>query len=335
MRPRARTRSCARSSRARSGRGACSTKWRSCSAAHELAAPALRGLGAHQADAASLRPDGRQGADGARAAAEPLVARDAVRVGARADDRPDAHRGRDRRDRARLRRPPPARAHQRRARGRLPAGDRRARASTTTCSPRWASWAIEVEILAKPFDLGDSPPFAEDTIHDAYDADAVGRYWHALRLTDAALDTFRSGFNGKQSPVHVFWHSLRPRPRALLGAPGAADARAPTAITAEAYSHEVIAFGWWPGDDRRTPFPAFYSYTAPEPPGLRDHPLEPAAAEWQDTGGGSLAVLPYDAVRGRAGRCSPSSRAPTARAPRPPDGTRQRSCDRCEVRNVG
>lgn len=68
-------------------------------------------------------------------------------------------------------------------------------------------------------------------------------------------------------------------------------------MTAEAYSHEVIAFGFWPGDDRRTPYPAFYSYTAPEADGLRDNPLEPADAAWLDTGAGSLAVLPYDAVR--------------------------------------
>ena len=68
-------------------------------------------------------------------------------------------------------------------------------------------------------------------------------------------------------------------------------------ITKEAYSHEVIAFGWWPGDDRRNPYPAFYSYTAPEPDGLPDQPLRPAEAEWQDTGNGSLAVLPYDAMR--------------------------------------
>ena len=68
-------------------------------------------------------------------------------------------------------------------------------------------------------------------------------------------------------------------------------------VTAEAYSHEVIAFGFWPGDERRAPYPAFYSYTAPEPDGLAGEALEPAQAEWQDTGAGSLAVLPYEAVR--------------------------------------
>ncbi len=155
---------------------------------------------------------------------------------------------------------------------------------------------VEVEILAEPFDLGDSPPFADDTTHDAYDPEAVERFWHVLRRTQAALDEFRSEFKGKQSPVHVFWHSFDLAHARFSGRP-APPIPGADAVTAEAYSHEVIAFGWWPGDDRRTPFPAFYSYTSPEPPGLRDQPLEPAAAEWHDTGNGSLAILPYEAVR--------------------------------------
>jgi len=36
-------------------------------------------------------------------------------------------------------------------------------------------------------------------------------------------------------------------------------------------------------------------YTAPEPDDLRDVPLEGGA--WQDTGSGSLAILPYDDMR--------------------------------------
>jgi uncharacterized protein DUF5996 len=154
----------------------------------------------------------------------------------------------------------------------------------------------DAEIHAHPFDLGDSTPFAEDTLHDSYDAEAVERFWTILRHTDAAFATFRSRFNGKASPAHVFWHSFDLAHARFSGRRAPAIEGADP-VTAEAYSHEVIAFGWWPGDDRRTPYPAFYSYTAPEPDGLRDQPLGPAAAEWQDTGNGSLAVLPYDAVR--------------------------------------
>jgi Family of unknown function (DUF5996) len=155
---------------------------------------------------------------------------------------------------------------------------------------------VDVEILARPYDLGDSPPFADDTLHDSYDADAVERFWRILRRTDEVLAGFASGFSGKASPTHLFWHSFdlahaRFSGRRAPPIPGA------DRVTAEAYSHEVIAFGWWAGDERTTPFPAYYSYTSPEPDGLRGRPLEPAEAQWQDTGNGSLAVLPYDAVR--------------------------------------
>jgi hypothetical protein len=43
-------------------------------------------------------------------------------------------------------------------------------------------------------------------------------------------------------------------------------------VTREAYSREVISFGFWFGDDS-FPEPAFYAYTAPEPTGLAGQPL--------------------------------------------------------------
>ncbi|CAA9530984.1 MAG: Ava_C0101 and related proteins [uncultured Solirubrobacteraceae bacterium] len=158
---------------------------------------------------------------------------------------------------------------------------------------------VDVAIRAEPFDLGDSPAFPDDRIHDSYDPDAVTRYWRVLASTDRVLGRLRSGFAGKASPVHLFWHSFD------LAHARYSGRRAPVAegadrISAEAYSHEVVAFGFWPGDERTTPFPAFYSYTAPEPGGLREHPLAPAAASWQPAGAGSLALLPYDEVRAAA-----------------------------------
>jgi hypothetical protein len=67
---------------------------------------------------------------------------------------------------------------------------------------------VDVEIHAEPFDLGDSPPFAEDTINDSYDADAVTRFWHILTRTEHALAELASRFNGKASPIQLFWHSF-------------------------------------------------------------------------------------------------------------------------------
>ena len=68
------------------------------------------------------------------------------------------------------------------------------------------------------------------------------------------------------------------------------------AVTREAYSHEVISFGFWAGDENVRE-PSYYSYTAPEPADLTQQPLHPNEASWADQGRGSLALLPYEAVR--------------------------------------
>jgi hypothetical protein len=155
---------------------------------------------------------------------------------------------------------------------------------------------VVVEIYAQPFDLGDSPAFPEDTVHDSYDAGAVNRFWRILASTQRVLGRLRSGFAGKASPVQLFWHGFDLAHSRYSGRP-APPVEGADPVSAEAYSHEVIAFGFWPGDERLTPYPAFYSYTAPEPEGLAGMALAPEAAVWQDTGNGSLAVLPYDSVR--------------------------------------
>jgi Family of unknown function (DUF5996) len=98
--------------------------------------------------------------------------------------------------------------------------------------------------------------------------------------------------------VHLFWHSLdlahaRYSGRRAPELPGADP------VTREAYSHEVIAFGFWAGSELVRE-PAFYSYTAPEPDNLTHNKLIPTVAEWVDTGSGHLAILRYEDVR-RAG----------------------------------
>jgi hypothetical protein len=64
----------------------------------------------------------------------------------------------------------------------------------------------------------------------------------------------------------------------------------------EAYSHEVISFGFWAGDTSVNK-PTFYSYTYPEPDGLEDTALLPEEARWLGTAGSAMALLDYDDVR--------------------------------------
>jgi hypothetical protein len=109
------------------------------------------------------------------------------------------------------------------------------------------------------------------------------------------LEEFAARFSGKVSPVHHFWHTLDIAHTRFadrhVDQPATADP-----VTREAYSREVISFGFWFGDDRFAE-PAFYAYTAPEPPGLADQPLEPAAAWWEPRDGSHLAILRYDDAR--------------------------------------
>ena len=153
---------------------------------------------------------------------------------------------------------------------------------------------IEVAIKAVPFGVPVTRPFAEDAEHHSYDTAFVERYWKALSWIDWVFLEFAGWYCGKTSPVHLFWHSLDLAVTRFSGrrAPALPEA---DAVTQEAYSHEAISFGFWPGD-QTTQQAAFYSYTAPEPTGLTGHPLA-AGAEWTAAGSGSLALLPYERVR--------------------------------------
>jgi hypothetical protein len=157
---------------------------------------------------------------------------------------------------------------------------------------------IDVAIKEEPFGVPMITPFAQDVEHASWDREAIERFGRILDWSDSVLEEFSGWFNGKTSPVHLFWHSFDLAVTRFSGRPRAPIDADP--VTQEAYTHEVISFGYWPGDDNLGDA-AYYSYTAPEPDGLRDQPL-PAGA-WTDSGTGSLAILPYEAVR-------------TARAPR-------------------
>jgi hypothetical protein len=160
------------------------------------------------------------------------------------------------------------------------------------------SLGFESRIWPVPVELQQAIPFREDRVHRSYEHEPVERFHQALIQADRLLKQFRSRFLGKSSPVHFFWGSFdlalsrfcgRAAPPHPGGIPHLADW-----VTREAYSHEVISCGWWPGNDA-LPEPAFYTYAYPEPAGLARAPAEPAAAYYH----AQLRefILPYEAVR--------------------------------------
>lgn len=126
---------------------------------------------------------------------------------------------------------------------------------------------IEIKIWTTPVEIPNPIRFEEDTLHASYDPDYANRFWRALGKMDAVFEEFRSRFIGKVSPVHFFWGSFDMAVTRFSGKP-APERPGADLITREAYSHEVISHGFWPGNKDMEA--AFYSYTAPEPAGLAD-----------------------------------------------------------------
>ena len=160
------------------------------------------------------------------------------------------------------------------------------------------SLGVDVHIRVRPVELPVVTPFDRDEIHGSYDAEAAQRFWHVLVQADRVLHAFRGGFLGKCSPVHFWWGSFdlactRFSGRRAPSHPGGVP-NCPDFVTREAYSHECISTGWWPGGGE-VDEAAFYAYSYPEPAGCATAPIRPAAGAYHRSLGEW--ILPYDAVR--------------------------------------
>ena len=156
-----------------------------------------------------------------------------------------------------------------------------------------AALGVAVQIDSLPCELKVPIRFEDDTQHATYDAEAAHRFWRVLVRVDRIFQEFSKEFVGKVSPVHFFWGSFD------LAVTRFSGRRAPVrpefgAIMREAYSHEVVSAGFWPGNGGFGEA-AFYCYAAPVPEGMDHAKIRPAAASYNATLGEFL--LKYDDLR--------------------------------------
>jgi hypothetical protein len=144
-----------------------------------------------------------------------------------------------------------------------------------------------------PDEIAAPIPFAEDHVHDAYDAGLVRRWWRILLNVSKILEAHRSTFTGKSSPVLFWWGGFDLNQSRFSGRPAAPPAGA-NRIMRFAEDQESVAAGFWPGTAELGDF-TFYSYTYPEPPGFKEAAIRPAQASYDATFGEFL--LRYEDVR--------------------------------------
>ena len=157
---------------------------------------------------------------------------------------------------------------------------------------------VPARLWPVPCELEDALPFPDDRQHRSYDRAAATRCWQVLAQADRLLHQFRGRFIGKCSPVHFFWGAFDLACTRFSGRraplhPGGVP-HLPDRVVREAYSHECISAGWWPGGGP-LPEPVFYSYAYPEPSGFAETRVSPEAAYYHPDL--KEFVLSYEAVR--------------------------------------
>jgi hypothetical protein len=155
---------------------------------------------------------------------------------------------------------------------------------------------LPVKLWPMPVEIPEPVRFDQDDGHRSYDREYVSRFWRILVQVERVLGDCRATFLGKCSPVHFFWGSFDLAVTRFSGRP--APPREGPAFMREAYSHEVISHGFWPGGPP-LPEPVFYAYAAPVPAGLANATVRPETAYYHRELGEF--ILPYAKMR-RAAR---------------------------------
>lgn len=156
-----------------------------------------------------------------------------------------------------------------------------------------AALGVSVKLWPMPVEVQKPIRFDLDTQHSTYDRDYANRFWKVLVRAEKVFRAWAPSFMGKVSPVHFFWGSFDLAVTRFSGRT-APPREGADSIQREAYSHEVISAGFWPGNGGYGAA-AFYCYAAPVPDGLADKQISPEAAKWDKTLGEY--VFLYDDVR--------------------------------------
>jgi hypothetical protein len=152
---------------------------------------------------------------------------------------------------------------------------------------------IVADFRPVPDEVADPTPFAEDTVHKAYEPEWANRFLRVLSQVDLVLKEHRARYRGRTSPVHFFWGSFDLANTRYSGRAAKPPQGAGLIERLSADAEEICA-GFWPGS-ARFPQAALYSYTYPKPDGIEEQVVEPPEAGWNSNLGEF--ALPYEDAR--------------------------------------
>ena len=153
---------------------------------------------------------------------------------------------------------------------------------------------IKMDINLMPQEVPNPIPFNKDTEQRTYNDLLANAWWRILVSSYRVMQQYHAKFNGKTPPIGFMWGTFDLRDARYQGVSVPTTGVNAEYIRRNAMNETQIETGWWSGN-ANYPRPAYYSFTYPQPKGIENSSIKPAAARWDNSLG--LFVLDYDDVR--------------------------------------
>lgn len=153
---------------------------------------------------------------------------------------------------------------------------------------------VKATINPKPQEIVDPILFHEDTKKRDYEPTLANAWWRILANTHRIMQRYHARFTGATPPVGLMWGTLDIRDARYKNTPVATTGMNAGYIRRNAMDVAQVEAGWWSGNEQYTK-PAYFSFTYPQPAGIEQAKIQPAAGHWNNTLGEF--ILDYDDVR--------------------------------------
>lgn len=156
------------------------------------------------------------------------------------------------------------------------------------------SMDIKVTVNQKPQEIPDPILFDQDKEIRHYQPELAHAWWQILLNTQKVMQIYHATFLGKTQPIGFMWGTFDLRD-ARYNCVRVEPTGANTGyLRRNAMNEALIEAGWWSGN-AMYPRAAYYSFTYPQPEGIENKTIQPAAARWDAKMG--LFILDYDDLR--------------------------------------
>jgi hypothetical protein len=153
---------------------------------------------------------------------------------------------------------------------------------------------IEITINPKPQETPNPILFDQDTEQRLYNNELANAWWRILVSTNCVMERHRSRFRGKTPQIGLMWGTFDLRNARYNGTPVPTTGVNSGYLRRNAMDEAQVEAGWWSGNPTYKKA-AYFSFTYPQPKGIEEAKIKPAAARWEKAMGSF--ILDYDDVR--------------------------------------